>query len=69
VLHKIDPKRLDSDGYGAESPIDDNATEAGRTNNRRVEFHIGEKAAPGTVVAPAAPPPAKKPAAKTKRKP
>ena len=52
VLHKVDPKRLDSEGYGAEDPIDDNATDAGRTNNRRVEFHIGVKAAPGAVVRP-----------------
>jgi outer membrane protein OmpA-like peptidoglycan-associated protein len=45
VKHKIDPKRLDSEGFGEERPIDDNATEEGRKNNRRVEFHIGEPAA------------------------
>ena len=44
VLHKVDPKRLESAGYGADRPIDTNDTEAGRQNNRRVEFHIGDKA-------------------------
>jgi OOP family OmpA-OmpF porin len=54
VKHKVDGKRLESDGFGAERPIDDNATEAGRKNNRRVEFHIGEKgAAPPAAAAPA----------------
>ena len=43
VKHKVDAGRLESEGFGADSPIDDNATEAGRKNNRRVEFHIGEK--------------------------
>jgi len=43
VKHKVDAGRLDSEGFGADSPIDDNATEAGRKNNRRVEFKIGEK--------------------------
>jgi outer membrane protein OmpA-like peptidoglycan-associated protein len=60
VLHKVDAKRLESDGYGADDPIDDNTTEAGRKNNRRVEFHIGEKAAPGTVPPPPATPAAPK---------
>jgi len=65
VLHKVEPARLESDGYGADDPIDDNTTELGRKNNRRVEFHIGEKAAPGTVPPPAAAP-AKPPAAPKK---
>jgi outer membrane protein OmpA-like peptidoglycan-associated protein len=47
VKHKIDAARLDSEGFGPERPIDDNATEAGRKNNRRVEFHIGQKPAAG----------------------
>jgi outer membrane protein OmpA-like peptidoglycan-associated protein len=38
--HGIDKKRLYSQGLGLTKPIDDNATEDGRRNNRRVEFHI-----------------------------
>jgi OOP family OmpA-OmpF porin len=40
VKHKIDAARLTSVGLGATKPIDTNATEEGRRNNRRVEFHI-----------------------------
>ena len=40
VKHGIDKSRLSSQGFGMEKPIDDNKTEAGRKNNRRVEFHI-----------------------------
>lgn len=50
VAHGIDKKRLDSQGLGLTKPIDDNGTEEGRRNNRRVEFHIVEptgSAAPG----------------------
>ena len=36
----IDSARLTSVGLGPDDPIDDNATEEGRQNNRRVEFHI-----------------------------
>lgn len=36
----IDPLRMDSEGYSYDRPIDDNATEEGRANNRRVEIHI-----------------------------
>jgi outer membrane protein OmpA-like peptidoglycan-associated protein len=49
LAHGIDKKRLESHGYGLTRPIDDNATEDGRRNNRRVEFHIidaGTPAAP-----------------------
>ncbi len=34
---------LTAKGYGPEDPIADNDTEAGRTENRRVELHIEEK--------------------------
>jgi outer membrane protein OmpA-like peptidoglycan-associated protein len=38
--HGIEKQRLSAAGLGAEKPIDSNDTEAGRTNNRRVEFHV-----------------------------
>lgn len=40
VIHKIPKERLSAQGFGMDRPIDDNATETGRRNNRRVEFHI-----------------------------
>ncbi len=40
VSHGIDSKRLYPKGFGQERPIDSNDTDAGRQNNRRVEFHI-----------------------------
>jgi outer membrane protein OmpA-like peptidoglycan-associated protein len=64
VKHGIDKKRIESSGFGKAKPIDTNDTDAGRQNNRRVEFHIvahGEQAgaAPGiakpVVPAPIAP--------------
>ena len=42
--HGIDKSRLGSIGKGKEDPIDTNATDAGRANNRRVEFHILDQA-------------------------
>jgi outer membrane protein OmpA-like peptidoglycan-associated protein len=36
----IAPERLVPRGYGAERPIGDNATAAGRADNRRIEFHV-----------------------------
>jgi outer membrane protein OmpA-like peptidoglycan-associated protein len=36
----VNPRRLVAKGYGPLQPIDDNDTEAGRQNNRRVEFRI-----------------------------
>jgi outer membrane protein OmpA-like peptidoglycan-associated protein len=38
--HGVDAGRLSSVGFGQERPLDSNTTEAGRKNNRRVEFHI-----------------------------
>ncbi|HEU4403912.1 MAG TPA: OmpA family protein [Polyangiaceae bacterium] len=43
VGHGVDPARLASAGFGQELPVDTNATDEGRQNNRRVEFHIEEK--------------------------
>jgi outer membrane protein OmpA-like peptidoglycan-associated protein len=40
--HKVERNRLVSVGMGQDRPIDTNATEDGRRNNRRVEFHIVE---------------------------
>jgi outer membrane protein OmpA-like peptidoglycan-associated protein len=40
VKNGIDASRLEARGFGMERPIDDNRTDAGRKNNRRVEFHI-----------------------------
>jgi outer membrane protein OmpA-like peptidoglycan-associated protein len=47
VAHGIDKKRLESQGLGLTKPIDDNGTEDGRRNNRRVEFHIVEQGGAG----------------------
>lgn len=40
TIHGIDPKRLIARGYGESRPVADNASEAGRALNRRVEFVI-----------------------------
>ena len=40
VKHGIDKSHLTSIGHGLDHPIDTNDTDAGRANNRRVEFHI-----------------------------
>lgn len=40
VRKGVDPARITSTGYGSESPVADNSTEAGRSKNRRVEFTI-----------------------------
>ena len=47
MRHLVDggvaPDRLESAGLGEDRPMDTNATEAGRQNNRRVEVHIVEQ--------------------------
>jgi outer membrane protein OmpA-like peptidoglycan-associated protein len=40
VKHGIDASRLTAEGFGPDKPIDDNSTDEGRHNNRRVEFHL-----------------------------
>lgn len=39
----IQGSRMAPEGFGEERPIDTNRTSEGRTNNRRVEFHITDK--------------------------
>lgn len=43
VAHGIDQGRLTAVGYGETVPLGDNATDEGRTKNRRVEFRILEQ--------------------------
>ena len=50
VKHGIDAGRLTTQGFGPDRPIDNNKTDEGRKNNRRVEFHIVDDGGP-----PAAP--------------
>jgi OmpA-OmpF porin, OOP family len=40
VKRKVDKKRMVIEGVGQDRPIETNDTEAGKENNRRVEFHI-----------------------------
>ena len=42
--HGVEKGRLGNIGHGKDDPIDTNATDAGRANNRRVEFHILDQA-------------------------
>jgi OOP family OmpA-OmpF porin len=40
IANGIDPVRVTTIGYGMDRPIADNATEAGRSKNRRTEFRL-----------------------------
>ncbi len=53
--HGIDKGRMTAIGFGQEKPIDDNTTDKGRANNRRVEFHIEDGGTPPAAAAPAHP--------------
>lgn len=44
VERGVEPERLAIESRGSREPIDSNATEAGRTKNRRVSFEIVERA-------------------------
>jgi outer membrane protein OmpA-like peptidoglycan-associated protein len=46
VARGIDEGRLSAVGYGETVPLGDNATDEGRTRNRRVEFRILEQRKP-----------------------
>ncbi|HEX3771930.1 MAG TPA: OmpA family protein [Polyangiaceae bacterium] len=48
VKHGIDASRLTAEGFGPDKPIDDNSTDEGRRNNRRVEFHLVDDGTPKT---------------------
>jgi outer membrane protein OmpA-like peptidoglycan-associated protein len=57
VKHGVEQKRLQSEGYGPDKPVADNATEEGRAKNRRVEFKVvegldGEESEDATDAAP-----------------
>ena len=43
ISQGIDSFRLTAHGYGETKPIDTNDTDAGRANNRRVEFTVLKK--------------------------
>lgn len=43
VAMGVEPTRLDSKGYGEEHPVADNATEAGRAQNRRISMRVTQK--------------------------
>jgi outer membrane protein OmpA-like peptidoglycan-associated protein len=53
TAHGVPASRIMIDGRGASDPIADNSTEAGRSQNRRVEIYVGEStqaATPGRQV-------------------
>jgi outer membrane protein OmpA-like peptidoglycan-associated protein len=49
----VSTDRLNAHGYGPDVPVAPNITAAGRSRNRRVEFHITERCGAGGVGAPA----------------
>ncbi len=43
IQHGVDKSRVSAKGYGKDSPIADNSTDDGRSENRRVEFVVQSK--------------------------
>src|SRR5271170_2797724 len=43
VVLGVDPSHLDARGYGDDSPVADNATDAGRAQNRRIALRVTQK--------------------------
>lgn len=44
VRRGVEPSRIEAKGYGTSRPLGDNASEAGRARNRRVQFEIAASA-------------------------
>jgi outer membrane protein OmpA-like peptidoglycan-associated protein len=45
VSRGVDSRRIATEGHGAKQPLADNATEAGRAKNRRIEIYLAERQA------------------------
>jgi OmpA-OmpF porin, OOP family len=43
IVLGVDPTRLDAKGYGEDHPVADNATDAGRAQNRRISMRVTQK--------------------------
>lgn len=43
VVKGVDARRIATEGHGAKQPLADNATEAGRAKNRRIEIFLAER--------------------------
>lgn len=43
IVLGVDPSRMDAKGYGEDHPVADNATDAGRAQNRRISMRVTQK--------------------------
>jgi OmpA-OmpF porin, OOP family len=43
IVLGVDPSRMDAKGYGEDHPVADNATDAGRAQNRRISMRVTRK--------------------------